>query len=121
MACGQRNLSSPSALIGVCDPPYDPCGTDGTCCNPLGPSGCSAPRGVCLLVSPDQGSRHSRTVCEFDHGGQKPSQPCSASRDCLQKTTCVNNICRQVCNDANSCSSGATCTWWGDEYGYCPN
>jgi len=121
VACGQRKLSSLGDLIGVCDPPYDPCGIDGTCCDPLGLSGCSAPRGVCLLVSPDQGgSQHSRTVCEFDHGGQKPTETCSSSRDCLPKTTCVNNICRQVCNTANPCPSG-DCTQWGTEYGYCSN
>jgi hypothetical protein len=122
VACGQRDFSSLGVSIGVCDPPYDSCG--GTCCDPLDPLGgigCSAPRGVCLLVSPDQRSQHSRTVCEFDQGGQKPGQSCSASRDCLPKTTCVNNICRQVCNTANLCASGATCTWWGAEWGYCPN
>jgi hypothetical protein len=121
MACGQRNFSSLNVSIGVCDPPYDSCG--GTCCDPLGGIGCSAPRGVCLLVSPDPdpNSQHSRTVCEFDHGGQRPGQTCSASRDCLQKTTCVDGICRQVCNDANPCASGADCKKWGNEYGYCPN
>jgi hypothetical protein len=123
VSCGQRSLSSLGVSIGVCDPPYASCG--GTCCDPLGGIGCSAPRAVCLLVSPDQRSQHSRTVCEFDRGGQKPGQSCSASRDCLPKTTCVNNFCRQVCNYANPtlglCPDGTTCTWWGDEWGYCPN
>ena len=120
VACGQRNLSSLSVLVGVCDPPYDPCGTDGTCCDPLFLTGCPGGR-ACLLVSPDLNSRHSRTMCDFSYGGLGVSQPCDSSRDCLAKTTCVNHLCQQVCNTANACPAGKTCTWWGDEYGYCQN
>jgi hypothetical protein len=122
-ACGQRALSPAGGSVGVCDPPYDLCGIDGTCCDPLGsPPGltpCPANR-VCLLVSPDLSSRHSQTMCDFGYGGQRVSQSCASSRDCLPKMTCVRNACQQVCSTAYPCASG-TCTWWGDEYGYCQN
>jgi hypothetical protein len=122
LECGQRQLSSLGGSVGVCDPPYSPCGTDGTCCDPLALTGCPDNR-VCLLVSPDPGAQpqHSRTVCEFGNGGQVDSQPCSASRDCMEKYTCVNNMCRRVCNTASPCPPGATCKPWGVEYGYCSN
>jgi hypothetical protein len=120
VACGQRNLSSLSVSIGVCDPAYVSCGIDGTCCDPLGLTGC--PNGACLLVSPDS-SQHSRTMCDFDYGSSRVSQSCSSSRDCLAKLTCVNHICQQVCSTvdptAPPCPLGTTCTWWGEEYGYC--
>jgi hypothetical protein len=118
--CGQRKLSSAGGLVFVCDPPYDPCGVDGTCCDPLGGTGCAANR-VCLLVSPDLGSAHSRTVCEFANGDGRNGSPCESSRDCQKKNTCANNICRQVCNSNNACPNFGTCTPWGSEYGICPS
>jgi hypothetical protein len=122
VACGQRALSPAGGLVGVCDPPYVPCGIDGTCCDPLGLKGC--PNGVCLLVSPDS-SGHSQTMCDFDPGSNRVSQRCSSSHDCLPKLTCVGHICQQVCSTvdstANPCPPGTTCTGWGAEYGYCTN
>jgi hypothetical protein len=118
--CGQRKLSPAGGLVGVCDPPYDQCGVDGTCCDPIAGSGCDANR-FCLLVSPDLGSAHSRTVCDFAYGDGRNSSSCSLSRDCLLKNTCVNNTCRQVCNSTNPCPNGGICMPLGSEYGYCPN
>jgi hypothetical protein len=118
--CGQRKLSSAGGWVGVCDPPYDQCGVDGKCCDPLGGGGCETNR-VCLLVSPDLGSGHSRTVCEFAYGDGRNSSFCDSSRDCLIKNTCVNNTCRQICNSTNPCPDDGTCTSLGSEYGYCPN
>lgn len=118
--CGQRKLSPAGGLVAVCDPPYDQCGTDGTCCDPVAGSGCPANRS-CLLVSPDPDSKHSRTVCEFAYGNGRNSSPCDSSRDCLVKNTCVSNTCRQICNSASPCPNSGICTSWGTEYGYCPN
>jgi hypothetical protein len=120
VACGQRALFSGGGDVSVCDPPYHSCA--GTCCDPLNPSdGIGCPLGqVCFLVSPDQAAQppESQTVCEFSSGSGKT--PCTAARDCLAKTTCVEGACRQVCSATTLCASGATCTWWGKEYGYCP-
>jgi hypothetical protein len=118
--CGPRKLSPAGGSVSVCDPPYDQCGVDGKCCDPLAGSGCDANR-FCLLVSPDLQTAHSRTVCDFAYGDGRNSSSCSLSRDCLLKNTCVNNICRQVCNDTNPCPNKGTCTPLGTEYGYCPN
>jgi hypothetical protein len=126
VACGQRALSPAGGSVGVCDPPYASCGIDGTCCDPLGltPGLVPCPTNrVCLLVSPDPGSQHSRTMCDFDPGSNRVSQSCSSSHDCLAKLTCVNHICQQVCSTVDStappCPLGTTCTGWGEEYGYC--
>jgi hypothetical protein len=118
--CGPRRLSPAGGLVGVCDPPYDQCGAGGKCCDPVAGTGC-APNRVCLLVSPDLGSGHSRTVCDFTYGDGRNSAPCSLSRDCLLKNTCINNACRQICSSTNLCPNGGICTLWGSEYGYCPN
>ena len=120
VACGQRKLSAAGGLVAVCDPPYDVCGVGGGCCDPVGGSGCATNR-TCLLVSPDPASGHSRTVCEFSYGGGRNSSACDSSRDCLTKNTCVAGTCRQVCNSVYSCPNGGDCTFWGPEYGYCPN
>jgi hypothetical protein len=124
-ACGQRALSPAGGSVGVCDPPYDLCGIDGTCCDPLGLTPgltpCPANR-VCLLVSPDLSSLNSQTVCDFGYGSTRVSQSCVSSRDCLEGLSCVNGLCQQVCNLANpDCPNGGTCTWWGNQYGYCKN
>ena len=116
--CGQRKLSAAGGLVAVCDPPYDQCGVDGTCCDPLANSGCAANR-VCLLVSPDLGSGHSRTVCEFSYGDGRNGSPCASARDCQIKNTCVNNACRQTCGSGAACAAGSTCTPLGSEFGYC--
>jgi hypothetical protein len=120
VGCGQRTLSPAGGSVGVCDPPYDQCGVDGKCCDPLGGSGCDTSR-VCLLVSPDGMSGHSRTVCEFAYGNGRNSSPCNSSRDCLLKNTCVKGLCKQVCNSTNPCPDNGTCAPFGSEYGYCPN
>jgi hypothetical protein len=124
VACGQRKLSAVGGLVSVCDPPYDQCGADGTCCDPFGGTAgtvCATNR-VCLLVSPDPVSGHSRTVCEFGYGDGRNGTTCASSRDCRIKNTCVGNQCRQVCNNANPCPGGGNCTTpVGSEYGYCPN
>jgi hypothetical protein len=119
--CGQRKLSSAGGLVFVCDPPYDQCGVDGTCCDPLGVVSRCAENRVCLLVSPDLGSLHSRTVCEFAYGDGRNGSPCDSSRDCQKKNTCANNTCRQVCDSNNACPNDGTCTPWGSEYGICPS
>ena len=116
--CGQRKLSAAGGFVDVCDPPYDQCGKDGNCCNPLTDSGCDANR-FCLLVSPDGGSGHSRTVCEYAYGDGRNGSPCNSARDCQTRNTCVNNACMQVCDTANSCPAGGTCNSLGSEYGYC--
>jgi hypothetical protein len=126
VACTQRTLSSIGGTVNVCDPPYDPCGPDGNCCDPLAttqPSGCESGR-VCLLVSPDQQSGHSRTVCEFSSGNGKNGAFCASAHDCSQAYTCVNdgphNGCHRVCNTANPCPvGGGECLPWGTEYSFC--
>jgi len=120
VGCGQRKLSPAGGWVGVCDPPYDQCGVDGKCCDPLGGSGCDTDR-VCLLVSPDGDSGHSRTVCEFAYGNGRDSSPCNSARDCLLENSCVNGSCKQVCNSTNPCPNNGTCTPFGSEYGYCQN
>ena len=118
VGCGQRKLSAAGGLVSVCDPPYDQCGVDGTCCDPLANSGCATNR-TCLLVSPDLGSGHSRTVCEFAYGDGRNGSPCVSARDCQIRNTCVNNTCQQVCNDATACPAGELCFPLGSEFGYC--
>jgi len=117
--CGERSLFPQGVSVKVCDPFYDQCGPDGTCCKPLLGTGCAANR-FCYLVSPDLGTGHSRTVCEFNTGAGRNASFCSSSRDCMTANTCVNGGCRRVCNDTNLCPGGGTCTKAGGEYGYCP-
>jgi hypothetical protein len=120
VACGQRPLSAAGGSVSVCDPPYDQCGVDGTCCDPISGAGCPAHR-VCLLVSRDPGTNHSRTVCELAYGNGRNGVTCDSSRDCYIGNACVpDSTCRQVCNSANDCPNSGVCTMWGTEYGYCP-
>jgi len=79
--------------------------------------------GVCLLVSPDPdpNSQHSRTVCEFDHGGQRPGQTCSASRDCLQKDHLRGRHLPAGLQRRQSLCQRRGLQEVGNEYGYCPN
>jgi hypothetical protein len=118
VACGQRRLSAASGLVAVCDPAYDQCGPDGTCCDPVANLGCPANR-VCLLVTPDLGSGHSRTVCEFAYGDGRDGSPCSSARDCQIRNTCVDGSCRVLCSATTTCPAGGACTPQGSEYGYC--
>ena len=118
--CGHRPLSAAGGSVSVCDPPYDQCGVDGTCCDPISGSGCPADR-VCLLVSPDSGTKHSRTVCDFAYGNGRNGVTCDSSRDCYIGNACVpDSTCRQVCKSANDCPNSGVCTMWETEYGYCP-
>lgn len=116
--CGTRKLSAVGGEVAVCDPPYDQCGPDGTCCDPLSNSGCGSNR-FCLLVSPDLGTGRSRTVCEFAYGDGRDGAFCITARDCLLRNTCVDNRCRQVCSDAAPCPNGGECVARGSEFGYC--
>jgi hypothetical protein len=126
--CTQRSLSS--GTVNVCDPPYDSCGPDGNCCDPFASSTSDASTGscgqgrVCLLVSFNPSSLHSRTVCEFSGGAGKNGDHCSSAHDCQFANTCVidgvHNGCHRVCNSANTCPAGpGDCVQWGTEYGFC--
>lgn len=142
VACTQRSLSSTggTVLVSVCDPPYDRCGPDGNCCDPFASSTGDASTGscgqgqVCLLVSPDPSSLHSRTVCEFSSGAGKNGAACASAHDCAPANTCVNggahNGCHRVCSNPNYPCPAATgcilcpvgdCLPWGSEYGFCPS
>jgi hypothetical protein len=116
--CAPRTLSAAGGLVSVCDPPYDQCGRDGTCCDPIANQGCGANR-VCLLVSPDLGSGHSRTVCELSFGDGRNGSPCASARDCQLRNTCVAGACREVCSDTAPCPTGLSCVDYGSELGYC--
>jgi hypothetical protein len=118
VACGERPLSLAGGVVDVCDPPYDPCGPDGTCCDPLADTGCGADR-HCLLVTPDQGSGHSRTVCEYAYGDGRNGSSCTSARDCQTRNACVNGSCQAICDASHPCPGAGTCVPLGDEYGYC--
>jgi len=117
--CGPRPLSPAGGVVRVCDPPYDQCGPDGTCCDPMADTGCDANR-HCLLVAPDLGSGHSRTVCEYAYGDGRNGSPCTSARDCQTRHTCVNGSCLPVCDDGHPCAGSGACAPLGAEYGYCP-
>ena len=125
VACSERSLSAAGGSVSVCDPPYDQCGPDATCCDPLAASVSSScgPNRVCLLVSPDTDTGHSRTVCEFSSGGGRNGDACDSAHGCMWANTCVSNSCRRVCSltNPNPCPNGGACTPWGVEYGFCPN
>lgn len=116
--CAPRKLSAAGGTVTVCDPPYDQCGTDGRCCDPIANQGCE-PNRICLLVSPDLGSGHSRTVCEFSYGDGRNGSPCASARDCQLRNTCVAGACVQVCTNAAPCPAGSACVAYGSEFGYC--
>jgi hypothetical protein len=118
VACAARRLSAAGGSVDVCDPPYDQCGPDGTCCDPLTGGGCGNGR-VCLLVSPDLGTGHSRTVCEFAYGDGRSGAACAGARDCQIRNACVGGQCYGVCGDGAPCPSGQTCLPLGGEFGYC--
>jgi hypothetical protein len=122
VACTERSLSAAGGTVNVCDPPYDVCGPDGTCCDPYAQPTSSCGQGrVCLLVSPDP-SKHSRTVCELSSGDGKNGATCASAHDCLLGNTCVNNGCHRVCDPTtNLCPTGAACTARGSEYSFCPS
>lgn len=119
VACAPRPLSAAGGSVSVCDPPYDQCGRDGTCCDPVTASGCPSER-ICLLVAPDPGTDHSRTVCELSYGDGRNGAPCSTARDCQRRNVCVNGHCQQVCSSSAPCSTGGACVPYGAEFGYCP-
>jgi len=118
VACAARPLSAAGGEVLVCDPPYQQCGPDGTCCDPLGNQGCD-PERICLLVSRDPGTQHSRTVCEFAYGDGRDGELCTTARDCQMRHTCVDGFCRQVCASTSPCPNGGTCVALGIEFGYC--
>jgi hypothetical protein len=118
VACAARKLSAAGGEVSVCDPPYEQCGLDGTCCDPLSNTGCALHR-YCLLVSPDLGTAHSRTVCDFTYGDGRNGAPCTTSRDCQLRNVCVDNTCQQICTTAVPCPAGQGCVALGSEFGYC--
>jgi len=115
--CGPRPLSPAGGAVSVCDPPYDRCGVDGNCCDPLAATGCDANR-YCFLVSPDP-SGDSRTVCEYTYGNGRSGFACVSARDCWPGYACVTGACLEVCDSAHLCPDGG-CVLLGAEYGYCP-
>ena len=117
--CGIRPLSAVGGEVAVCDPSYDQCGPDGTCCDPLRNTGCDPDR-TCLLVSPDSGTGRSRTVCEFAVGDGRDGASCVTARDCMFANTCVDNRCWRVCSDDVPCPNEGRCVAHGSEFGYCP-
>ncbi len=115
--CGARKLTAAGPTVLVCDPPYYQVGTAGSC-DPLANTGCDTAR-TCLLVAPDTGTDRSRTVCEFSYGDGRDGAACTASRDCMTRFTCVDNVCRQVCDNGHPCPDGKDCMPHGSDYGTC--
>lgn len=117
--CGPRKLASnASAAVSVCDPAYVQFG-EADFCDPL--AGTCGDGRYCFLVDKDA-SGHSRTVCEYSEGNGRddPPAPCTLARDCFPQFTCVDNLCKRVCNADTPCDSGQKCVERGLEYGYCP-
>jgi hypothetical protein len=87
-------------------------------CDPM--VGKCGPDRYCFLVDEDA-STHSRTVCEYSEGNGRDDPPatCTLARDCFQQFTCVDSLCKRVCNAANPCDLGQKCVERGLEYGYC--
>jgi len=118
VACGTRPLFSGGPPTNVCDPPYAKFG-DPEFCDPLAEKSCGDNR-FCFLVSPDDSSEHSRSVCEFSEGDiRDDGRTCKWARDCFPQYTCVNSQCKPVCKSKTTCDTGS-CVALGLEYGYCP-